>query len=101
MNGPLINYNSCSRFLDYDSEWDSCDWIIVKNIILTQILTPAILNVRTKFRELWTTDDLLVLIKNYFKSHFLKMRPAEVEHWIVNKSLTNFQSLDLLKGSKN
>ena len=25
VNGSLIKDNSCSWFLDYDSEWDSCD----------------------------------------------------------------------------
>lgn len=64
MNGPLINYNSGSRFLDYDSKWSSCDWIIAKNIILTQINTHVIqnvillVNVRGEIGELWKTGGL-------------------------------------------
>lgn len=68
MNGLLINYNSCFTFLEYDSEWDSCDWVVVKNILI-QILTPTILNiallvvVSEKFEEFWKKQMALCINK--------------------------------------
>ena len=86
LNQLSFNYQS---FLEYDSEWDSCDWVVVKNILI-QILTPTILNiallvvVSEKFEEFWKNRWPCALIKNNHKITF-SVNETKVEYWIINK----------------